>query len=28
MNVNEGDKAVIIFSVNPANVGRVVNVAE
>ena len=28
MNVNEGDKAVIVFSVNPANVGRIVNVAE
>jgi hypothetical protein len=28
MNVNEGDKAVIVFSVRPANVGRIVNVAE
>ena len=28
MNVNAGDKAVIVFSVNPANVGRIVNVAE
>ncbi len=28
MNVSEGDKAVIIFSVNPVNVGRIVNVAE
>ena len=28
MNVEEGDKAVIVFSVNPANVGRIVNVAE
>ena len=28
MNVSEGDKAVIVFSVNPANIGRIVNVAE
>ena len=28
MNVSEGDKAVIIFSVRPENVGRIVNVAE
>ena len=28
MNVEEGDKAVIVFSINPANVGRLVNVAE
>ena len=28
MNVSAGDKAVIVFSVNPANVGRIVNVAE
>jgi hypothetical protein len=28
MNVNEGDKAYIIFSINPKNIGRVVNVAE
>lgn len=28
MNVSEGDKAVIIFSIRPQNVGRVVNVAE
>ena len=28
MNVNEGDRAVIVFSVNPANVGRIVNVSE
>ena len=28
MNVNEGDKAVIVFSINPSNVGRVVHVAE
>ena len=28
MNVNEGDKAVIVFSVNPENVGRIVNVSE
>ena len=28
MNVNTGDKAVIVFSVNPANVGRIVNVSE
>jgi len=28
MNVNTGDKAVIVFSVNPSNVGRIVNVSE
>ena len=28
MNVNAGDKAVIVFSINPSNIGRVVNVAE
>ena len=28
MNVNEGDKAIIIFSIRPQNVGRIVNVAE
>jgi hypothetical protein len=28
MNVQEGDKAVIVFSVRPENVGRIVNVAE
>ena len=28
MNVSEGDKAVIVFSINPSNVGRIVNVAE
>ena len=28
MNVSAGDKAVIVFSVNPANIGRVVNVSE
>ena len=28
MNVSRGDKAVIVFSINPANVGRVVHVAE
>ena len=28
MNVQEGDKAVIVFSIRPENVGRVVNVAE
>ena len=28
MNVNAGDKAVIVFSINPANVGRIVNVSE
>ena len=28
MNVQEGDKAVIVFSINPSNVGRIVNVAE
>ena len=28
MNVQAGDKAVIVFSINPKNVGRIVNVAE
>ena len=28
MNVSEGDKAVIVFSINPSNVGRIVSVAE
>ena len=28
MNVSAGDKAVIVFSVNPKNVGRIVNVSE
>lgn len=28
MNVSQGDKAVIVFSIRPENVGRVVNVAE
>ena len=28
MNVGEGDKAVIVFSVNPGNVGRIVDVSE
>lgn len=28
MNVSEGDKAVIVFSINPSNIGRVVNVSE
>ena len=28
MNVSAGDKAVIIFSINPANIGRIVNVFE
>ena len=28
MNVSQGDKAVIVFSINPANVGRIVHVAE
>ena len=28
MNVNEGDKAYIVFSVNPKNIGRIVHVAE
>jgi hypothetical protein len=28
MNVSAGDKAVIVFSINPKNVGRIVNVAE
>lgn len=28
MNVNQGDKAVIVFSINPSNVGRIVNVNE
>lgn len=28
MNVSEGDRAVIVFSVNPQNVGRVVTVSK
>jgi len=28
MNVQEGDKAVIVFSLRPENVGRIVKVAE
>jgi len=28
MNVEAGDKAVIVFSINPKNVGRIVNVSE
>jgi hypothetical protein len=28
LNVNQGDKAVIVFSIRPENVGRVVKVAE
>jgi hypothetical protein len=28
MNVQEGDKAVIVFSIRPENIGRIVNVAE
>jgi len=28
MNVQAGDKAVIVFSINPSNIGRIVNVAE
>jgi len=28
MNVQQGDRAIIVFSINPENVGRVVNVAE
>ena len=28
MNVSAGDRAVIVFSINPSNVGRIVNVAE
>jgi hypothetical protein len=28
MNVSEGDKAVIVFSIRPENVGRIVHVAE
>ena len=28
MNVSQGDKAVIVFSIRPENVGRIVNVAE
>jgi len=28
MNVQQGDKAYIVFSINPSNVGRIVNVAE
>lgn len=28
MNVSKGDKAVIVFSVRPENIGRIVNVTE
>ena len=28
VNVNEGDKAVIVFSINTKNIGRIVNVSE
>jgi len=28
LNVSQGDKAVIVFSINPANVGRIVTVSE
>ena len=28
MNVNNGDKAIIVFSINPSNIGRIVNVSE
>jgi hypothetical protein len=28
MNCNQGDKAVIVFSIRPENIGRVVSVAE
>ena len=28
MNVSEGDKAIIVFSYNKENIGRIVNVAE
>jgi len=28
MNVSEGDRAVIIFSIHPENIGRIVNVVE
>ena len=28
MNVSEGDLAVIVFSINPSNVGRIVKVVE
>ena len=28
MNVSQGDKAIIVFSIRPSNVGRIVNVAE
>jgi hypothetical protein len=28
MNVSQGDKAIIIFSINKENIGRIVNVAE
>jgi hypothetical protein len=28
MNVSTGDKAVIVFSINTANIGRIVNVSE
>lgn len=28
MNVEQGDKAVIVFSINPKNIGRIVHVSE
>jgi hypothetical protein len=28
MNVSQGDKAVIVFSIRPENIGRIVNVAD
>ena len=28
MNCEQGDKAVIVFSINPKNVGRIVDVTE
>lgn len=28
MNVSEGDRAVIVFSIHPENIGRIVNVSE
>ena len=28
MNVQQGDKAVIVFSINPSNVGRFIYVSE
>lgn len=28
MNVAQGDKAYIVFSINPSNIGRIVNVSE